>query len=133
MAKKPVKKTHPLLDRALPALQGVGEARSRAMFGGFGLYLDDVIVGLIAWDRLFFRVDDRNRPDYQHAGSAPFTYEGRGGKPIEMPYWEVPADVLAEPERLCGWAAKARAASVAARAGKGAKQPGRARRRGDDS
>lgn len=110
------KKSHPLLERTLPALQGAGEARARAMFGGFGIYLDDVIVGLIAWDSLFLRVDDRNRPDYIHAGSTPFTYEGRGGRPVEMPYWEVPEDVLAEPGRLCDWASKARSASVAARA-----------------
>ena len=45
-------KTHKLLERVLPALQGAGAARSRAMFGGFGIYLDDVIVGLIArWPR----------------------------------------------------------------------------------
>jgi len=111
-------KSHPLLDRILPPLQAAGEARGRAMFGGFGVYLDDVIVGLIIWDRLFFRVDDHNRPDYQASGSEPFTYEGRRGKPIEMPYWEVPGEVLAEPDRLCTWAMKARAASVAARAGR---------------
>lgn len=106
-------KTHKLLERVLPALQSAGAARSRAMFGGFGLYLDDVIVGIVAWDRLFFRTDDRNRPDYQAAGTAPFSYEGRSGKPIEMPYWEVPAEILAEPARLCDWALKARAASLA--------------------
>ena len=111
-------KSHPLLDRILPPLQAAGEARGRAMFGGFGVYLDDVIVGLIIWDRLFFRVGDRNRPDYQAAGSSPFTYEGRRGKPIEMPYWEVPDEVLAEPDRLRLWATKARAASVAARTSK---------------
>lgn len=130
------KKSHPLLERTLPALQGAGEARARAMFGGFGIYLDDVIVGLVVRcrrgrhqikktsyppngaceDRLFFRVDHRNRPDYIHAGSTPFSYEGRGGKPVEMPYWEVPGDVQAEPDRLCDWASKARSASVAARA-----------------
>lgn len=111
-------KAHKLLDRALLALQTAGDARARAMFGGFGIYLDDVIVGLIAWDRLFFRVGDGNLADYRRAGSAPFTYEGRGGKPVEMPYWEVPAQVQAEPRRLAEWAAKARAASLAARAGK---------------
>lgn len=106
------KKGHPLLDRALPALQAAGAARARAMFGGWGIYLDDVIVAIIAWDRLFFRVDNGNRPDYQAAGSTPFTYEGRSGRQVEMPYWEVPEDVQAEPDRLCAWALKARAASV---------------------
>ena len=115
---QPKRKTHPLLDRALPALQAAGAARARPMFSGWGIYLDDVIVGIIARDRLHFRVSDRNRPDYRAAGTAPFTYEGRGGKPVEMPYWEVPGEVLAEPDRLRTWALKARAASVAARSRK---------------
>lgn len=70
MTKIARKTRHPLLDRTLSALQGAGEARARAMFGGFGIYLDGVIVAIIARDRLFFRVDDRNRSDYQEAGSA---------------------------------------------------------------
>jgi DNA transformation protein len=112
---KTTRKSHPILNSLLPGLQAAGEARARAMFGGWGVYLDDVIVGLIAWDRLYFRVDDGNRPNYQAAGTAPFIYEGRSGKPIEMPYWEVPAEVLADPAQLCDWALKARRASVAAR------------------
>jgi len=126
------KRSHPLLDRALPMLQAAGETRARAMFGGFGIYLDDVFMGIVAWNRLFFRVGDRNRPDYSRAGSTPFTYEGRGGKPIEMPYWEVPGEVQADPERLCAWATKARNAALAARANKAKRGRSRAGARDDD-
>ena len=31
--------------------------RSRRMFGGHGLYVDDLFVGLIAFERLYLKVD----------------------------------------------------------------------------
>ena len=61
------------------------------------------VVGLIAWDRLFFRTDEETKPRFAAAGSEPFVYDGKG-KAIEMPYWEAPAGSLAGPEALLPWA-----------------------------
>jgi DNA transformation protein len=53
--------------------------RARAMFGGVGLYADDVFIAILVADELFFKVDDTNRREYEKAGSAPFkrTQTGR--------------------------------------------------------
>ncbi len=84
---------------------------SRAMFGGYALYLRGVIFGLIADDELYFKVDELNKGDYEKAGSTPFTYE-RGGHPkTVMPYWKVPADVVEDKEELPTWIDKSVAAS----------------------
>jgi DNA transformation protein len=117
-----------LLDRVLPRLAPVGEPRGRAMFGGWGIYIDDVFMGLIAYDALYFKVDDANRADYEAAGVGPFTYTGRA-RPIEMSYWEVPGDVIDDPGRLQTWAHKALAAARRARAAKAAKANRRPRHR----
>ncbi|MGE0116617.1 MAG: TfoX/Sxy family protein [Dongiaceae bacterium] len=103
-----------LLAYLLDQLAPLGDARGRAMFGGHGVYLDGLIIGLIAFDTVYLKVDDGNRPDFEAAGAEPFTYDGHG-KPVVMPYWECPADVLEEPERLRDWALKALAASRRAR------------------
>jgi DNA transformation protein len=76
---------------------------------------------LIAADRLYFKVDDGNRPEFAAAGSRPFTYRGRD-RPIEMSYREVPGAVLDEPPWLADWAAKAYRAAVAAKAGRSMKR-----------
>ena len=76
---------------------------SRAMFGGWGLYRDGVTFGIIADDELYFKVGDKNRPQYEKKGSAPFVYESRGKKVTMKSYWKVPADVMEDAEELLDW------------------------------
>ena len=47
---------------------------SRAMFGGFGLYKDGAIFGIIVEGELYFKVGESNRGDYEELNSRPFTY-----------------------------------------------------------
>jgi DNA transformation protein and related proteins len=94
---------------ALDQLRGLGVVTSRKMFGGAGLYLEGTIFALIAYDTLYFKVDDANRPDYEGAGMEPF-------QPFDetsyvMSYYEVPIDVLEEADELVEWAKKALAAA----------------------
>ncbi len=77
------------------------------MFGGFGVYRSGQIFAIVVEDMLYFKVDDTNRPDYEIAGSEPFTYEAKGGKRQSMAYWLVPPDILDDPEQLAQWAEKA--------------------------
>jgi DNA transformation protein len=126
--KRPRRASHPLLERVLPRLAPLGAPRGRAMFGGWGIYIDDVFMGLIAYDALYFKVDDANRADYQAEGVGPFVYTGYS-RPIEMSYWEVPSHVIEDADRLTDWAAKALAAARRSRAAKGARSSARQRAR----
>jgi DNA transformation protein len=67
--------------------------------------------GLIARDRLHFRVDDDNTSMFEAEGMHPFSYDGRG-RSIVLPYWRVPERLLDETDELAEWA---RAALAAAR------------------
>jgi DNA transformation protein len=100
-----------------------GGVRPRAMFGGYGIYLNDLMFALVAWDVLYFKVDDGNRPAYEAAGSGPF--RPYADRPTTMSYHEVPASLLDEPDALMSWA---RDAVAAARRARGAK-PSRPRAR----
>jgi DNA transformation protein len=104
-------------DRVLSRLLAFGPVQARAMFSGYGLYLDGVMFALIARDGLYFKVDEANRGDFERSGSGPFTYQGRS-RPVELSYWGVPDDVFGDPLRLAGWAAKAHAAAQRAKAAK---------------
>lgn len=114
-------------DQVAGRLTPFGPVVARAMFGGFGLYCEGIMFGLIAGDRLYFKVDDGNRADYVEAGTGPFTYDGRG-KPIEMSYYEVPERIYAATDALAAWAAKALAAARRAKAPKKARRKPPARR-----
>jgi DNA transformation protein len=104
-------------DYVIDQLSALGNTRARAMFGGIGLYAGDVFFGMIASDVLYLKVDDSNRERYESADSAPFRpYEG---KPMTMPYYNVPVSVLEDADRLVKWA---KLSVNVARKGKGAKR-----------
>ena len=69
---------------------------AKKMFGGYGLYLDGAIFGLITSDTdLYFKVDDTNRARYESMGSQPFIYTGhKNKKPTAMPYWLISEEVM---------------------------------------
>jgi DNA transformation protein len=93
------------LGRAVPQL------RARSMFGGVGLYSGSLFFALIDDDVLYFKVDETTRTEYESRGMEPFHPGGPAGE--TMGYYEVPADVLEEPDTLAQWAGQAIA--VAAR------------------
>ncbi|WP_242975908.1 TfoX/Sxy family protein [Desulfosporosinus sp. FKB] len=68
-----------------------------------------MIFGLLADDILYFKVDDTNKSDYIMAGMKPF--KPFDDKPMVMPYYEVPVDILENRELLAQWAVKALFAS----------------------
>ena len=84
---------------------------ARPMFSGFGLYRGGVMFGLIARGELYFKVSADNQPDYDARGAKPFTYPLRG-KPVKLPYWRVPDDVLEDNELAAAWAMKAHGVAV---------------------
>jgi DNA transformation protein len=98
----------------LESLQPLGGVNARRMFGGWGIYKDDVMFALIAYETLYFKVDDGNRAAYEDAGLPHFTYTDKG-KPIRMSYCEAPSEGFDDPEILCDWARGAFAAALRAK------------------
>ena len=84
--------------------------RAKNMFGGVGLYADDVFFALIAGDTLYFKVDDTNRTDYESAGMTPFAPYGDSSR--TMQYYTVPAEVLEDRELLRLWVEKALSVAI---------------------
>lgn len=91
-------------------IESVAPLSMRAMFGGVGLYSGGVFFALIDNDTLFFKVDDRNRPDFESRGMQPF--RPFGDERYSMQYYEVPAEVLEDREDLRTWIRGAVAAAL---------------------
>lgn len=104
MAKRPPK-PDPFRDDVLDRLADLPGVRSRAMFGGHGLYAGDTFFGVLAFGRVFLRVDDGTRPKYEAAGMGPFTPDpAKGGM---RNYYEVPPEVADDLDEFPRWAAEA--------------------------
>lgn len=86
------------------ALSPLGDVRARRMFGGAGLFLEGVMVGLIAYDELYLKTDAEADPIFNAEGCPPFRYEAKGRPAIVMSYRRIPETALDEPEDLRHWA-----------------------------
>jgi DNA transformation protein len=106
-----------LVDHCLELLASLGAARAKRMFGGWGLYLDELFIALIAFDRLYLKVDSQTRAAFEAAGCEPFVYDGKGS-PVTMSYWSVPAEAMESRELMQPWARQAIEAALRARAAK---------------
>lgn len=93
------------LTYVIDQLEALGPVRYKRMFGGAGLYFEDLFFGLVADDVLYFKVDDSNCADYEAEGMGLF--KPFPDKKEVMQYYEVPIDVLENKEALRDWAEKA--------------------------
>lgn len=96
-----------LVEEQLDALSGL---RIKRMFGGFGLYSNEVFFAIIHGEKLYFRTDDETRKHYEAAGMEVFITPGR--KTPLRKYYEVPLAVIERRRELTIWAREALAASV---------------------
>jgi len=87
------------------------------MFGGYGLYREGLMFGLVADDTLYLKADDRSRAEFIDQGLTPFIYH-KQGKPYRMSYYLVPLEALEDAELLCQWAEKGYAAALRSRSKK---------------
>ena len=111
-------------DFVLEQLGRVTPVIGKSMFGGVGIYAQGLFFALIAQDRLYFKVDDATRPDFERRGMEPFR---PFGEESAMGYYEVPGDIVEDADRLETWMKKAIDVATRARQGK-PKRAGRRRR-----
>ena len=92
---------------AAERLAPLGAVAPRGMFGGYGLFHDGVMFGLVDGKGLVhLRVDGETRSRFEAAGGQPH------GK---MPYVSVPPAVLADDATFQSWASDALATAHAAK------------------
>ncbi len=95
----------------------LGSVRARRMFGGHGLYIDDLFVAIVADEELYFKVDAQTRPQFEAAGCKPFVYD-RKSQSIALGYWSAPGEATESVALMLPWARLALSAALRARAAK---------------
>ena len=101
MAKK--KARPPFLDEVEAKLGSLTGFRIKPMFGGYGFYLGDSFFAVVDDSRIYFRVTDETRPDYEAAKMGPFEYAP--GK-VMKGYYEVPPTVWNDDVLRAEWATR---------------------------
>ena len=91
-----------LAELVMELFAGLGDIRCRKMFGGLGVYADDLFFALADDGRVYVKGDDVNEPAFRAEGSEPFTYEAKG-EPMTMRYWRLPEAAYDDPEEALRW------------------------------
>ena len=81
----------------------LGETRWKRMFGGAGVYANDLMFALIADDVLYLKADEENAARFDAEGLEAFSYEMKDGKRGVMAYRRAPDDVFDDPDAAQEW------------------------------
>ena len=101
--------------------RGLGPVHIRRMFGGKGIYRDELMFALEAGGELYLKADEESVRAFQELGSRPFTFETRDGRATLTSYWLMPESALDDPDEAQEFAAMALGAARRAKARKGTK------------
>ena len=92
-------------------LAPLGRVALRRMFGKTGVFCDGVMLGVVADNMLYLRVDDHNRTAFKEAQSSPPLNYAKKGAIIDLSFWRAPERLFDEPDELVDWARLALAAA----------------------
>ena len=96
------------------AFSEFGPIQPKKMFGGHGIYHEGVMIGLVAGDCLYLKVDADTEPRFVERGLEQFTY-AKGNKRVGMSYYQAPEECLEDPSEMVEWARLAFAAALRSR------------------
>ncbi|MEN9983836.1 MAG: hypothetical protein RI918_1805 [Pseudomonadota bacterium] len=99
-------------DYCCELLSGVGAPVAKRMFGGWGISVDGVTIAVIADlgklggsnQKLYLKVDDVTRAQFEVAGGKRFEMLSKDGKPLGMNYFTTPDETMESPDTMLPWA-----------------------------
>jgi DNA transformation protein len=90
----------------------LGPVTIKPMFGGKGVYYKGIIIAVEFRGDILLKADLISAPAFEAAGAAQWAYAGKTGKPVNMPYWSIPADAFDNPDVMAQWAKLAHEAAL---------------------
>jgi len=92
--------------------QALGPVTIKRMFGGKGIYHMGRILAIELNSEMLLKADEISAPEFEAAGARRWAYEGKKGKPVNMPYWSIPDDAFDDPDIMARWVRLAYEAAV---------------------
>jgi DNA transformation protein and related proteins len=111
----------PFVTHCLELLGALGRTRSTRMFGGWGLYVDDLFVALILNERLYLKANASTQAQFVAAGGAAFVFQ-KNGQAISTHFFTVPAEAMDSAALMLPWARLAQQAALSAAVAKPARR-----------
>ena len=93
------------------AFEEFGLIDVRKMFGGYGIYHDGVMFGLVFNDTLYLKADETTQKHFESRGLSQFQYD-RAGKAVKMSYFMAPEEIYDDRKKAAVWARRAYKAAL---------------------
>lgn len=91
-----------------------GPIHAKRMFGGYGIYHQDLMFALVANDVLYLKADTESAAFFEQLGLSRFEYT-RDGKTTRMSYYLAPEEIFDDPDLARTWAVRAYEAALRSR------------------
>jgi DNA transformation protein len=91
-----------------------GVIESKRMFGGYGIYRDGLMFGLVSDDVLYLKADSITNEPFYLRGLLPFEYQ-KGGKTMKISYYQAPEEIFDDLDMAKEWGDLAFGAALRAR------------------
>lgn len=88
-----------------------GPIEARRMFGGYGVYHDGLMFGLVSDETLYLKADAGNVDYFRQLELPPFEYQ-RKGKATTLSYYQAPDVVMEDPTEPARWAQRSYEAAL---------------------
>ena len=84
-------------------MEDFGRVEAKRMFGGFGIFHEGLMIGLIADGSFYLKADEQTRELFLEQGSTPFTYQ-KQDKEFSLSYYLAPESFFEESDEIKHWA-----------------------------
>ena len=91
-----------------------GPVSVRRMFGGAGIFVDGLMIGLVPDGVIYLKTDAEAYLAFAREGQGPFTYPTRNGTHTLTSYWRMPDRLYDDTGELARWARDAHAVALRA-------------------
>jgi len=92
-------------------MQSIGSVHAKSMFGGHGIFLEELMFALVADSALYLKADKETMNEFKEKGLEAFAYNKKG-KEFRMSYYQAPDEALEDSEEMNVWANKAYSAAL---------------------
>ncbi|HKS63942.1 MAG TPA: TfoX/Sxy family protein [Xanthobacteraceae bacterium] len=93
-----------------------GPVSVRRMFGGAGIFVDGLMIGLVSDGVIYLKADSATITDFEREGQGPFTYPTKNGTHTLTSYWRMPERLYDDTDELARWARAAHGVALRAAA-----------------
>ena len=97
---------NPILKNSMQLFAQLGKVKSRSMFGGFGIFVDDTMFALAVNSKLHIRTNPVTVATFKKNGFKPYVYKKRGF-PVVTKYFALPEDSWDDSELILNYARSA--------------------------